>query len=349
MSTFSRVMGLLIALALLVGAALTDFYLVSKALNEHASSKWSQVTGTITTSTAVTSRSKSGKRYRPSVTYTYDVDGQTLTGRVITIGESRGPSFRSEKAALDLYPVGKQVPVFVDPAAPANAALVVGLQDKTVAFLFMIGLFNAVALIMLRPAIRAFAFRSQPILYYLIEDGPQRAVLRLSQLSAAEFGVLWGGLASLIMGVAMLLVPWPLLPVAAAGAGVVAIITVLGFLRRRSTLAAGRHDIVVDREAGMLTLPPTWAEASGPTIDMALVDRVELRASQTQSKNKQATAEIAVHAAGWNEPRVTSTWVTLDEAAIIAAWLQKELQLEDQDPIANVGVDADSHADADES
>lgn len=349
MSTFSRVMGLVIALALLVGAALADFYLIGKAVNEHASSKWSRVSGTITTSAVAASRTKNGKRYRPSVTYTYDVGGQTLTGRVITIGESRGPSFRSEKAALDLYPVGKQVPVFVDPAAPANAALVVGLQSKTVAFLFMVGLFNAVALIMLRPAIRAFAFRSQPILYYLIEDGPQRAVLRLSQLSAAEFGVLWGGLASLLVGIATLMLPWPLLPVAGAGLGAVAIVTVLGFLRRRSTLAAGRHDIIVDRGAGMLTLPPSWAEATGPTIDMAMVDRVELRASQTQSKNKQATAEIAVYAAEWDVPRVTATWVTLDEAAVLANWLKNELQLEDQGPIAEISDDGDASVGADES
>lgn len=335
MSTFSRFMGLLIALALLIGAAMADFYLIGKAINEHASSKWPQVMGTITTSTATAYRNKNGRRYRPSVTYTYEIDGETRTGKVITIGESRGPSFRSEKSALELYPVGATVPVFVDPASPSNAALVVGLQRNTVAFLFFVGLLNAVAAIMLRPSIRSFAFRGEPIRYYLVEDSPQRAVLRLAHMTAPEFGFLWGGIASAAMGVAVLLVPGPVLLAAAAGLGVVAIVCLLGFLRRRSTLAAGRHDVVVDRGSGLLTLPPKWTEAAGPTIDMAMVDRVELRASESRSKNKQATAEIAVHAAEWEEPRVTATWMTLDEAAVIANWLRQELQLDEQDLVVS--------------
>lgn len=347
MSTFSRFMGLLIALALLIGAAVADFYLISKAMNEHASSGWPQVTGTITTSTAVAHRNKNGRRYRPSVTYTYDVDGETRTGKVITIGESRGPSFRSEKSALELYPVGKSVPVFVDPASPGNAALVVGLQRNTVAFLFFIGLLNAVAAIMLRPSIRSFAFRGEPIRYYLVEDSPQRAVLRLAHMTAAEFGFLWGGFASVAVGVAVLLVPGPVLTVAAAGLAVVAIGCVLGFLRRRSTLAAGRHDVVVDRGSGMVALPPTWSEASGPTIDMAMIDRVEVRASQSRSKNNQSTAEIALHAAEWEEPRVTATWMSLDEAAVIAVWLRQELQLDEQDLVVSVPEPDESAAGGD--
>lgn len=336
MSTFSRFIGVLIALALLIGAAVADFYLISKALNEHASSKWPQVTGTITTSAAVSYRNKNGRRYRPTVTYTYDVDGETRTGKVITIGESSGPSFRSEKSALELYPVGTQVPVFVDPASQSNAALVVGVQRNTVAFLFFIGLLNAVAAIMLRPSIRAFAFRGEPIRYYLVEDSPQRAVLRLAHMTATEFGFLWGGFASVVMGVVVLVLPGPVLTVAAAGLAVVAIACVLGFLRRRSTLAAGRHDVVVDRGSGAVTLPPTWMEAAGPTIDMAMVDRVEVRASQTRSKNNQSTAEIALHAAEWEEPRVMATWMSLDEAAVIAGWLRQELQLDEHDLVVSV-------------
>jgi hypothetical protein len=259
---------------------------------------------------------------------------------VITIGESRGPSFRSEKSARELYPVGAQVPVFVDPTSPGNAALVVGVRRNTVAFLFFIGILNAVALIMLRPSIRSFAFRGEPIRYYLVEDSPQRAVLRLAHMNAPEFGLLWGGIASAALGLAVLMIPGPVLMVAAAGLGVVVIVCGLGFLRRRATLAAGRHDVGVDRGAGMMTLPPTWTESEGPTIDMAMVDRVEVRASQTRSKNNQATAEIAVHAASWDEPRVTATWMTLDEAAVIAGWLRQELQLDERDLVISVAESA---------
>ncbi|MBY0112734.1 MAG: DUF3592 domain-containing protein [Phycisphaerales bacterium] len=347
MSTFSRLTGLLVALALLIGAAVADFYLISKALDEHASSRWPQVTGTITASTASAYRSKNARRYRPAVTYTYDFDGETRTGRVITIGESRGPSFRSEKSALELYPVGTQVPVFVDPASPSNAALVVGMQRKTVAFLFFVGVLNAVAAIMLRPSIRSFAFRAEPIRYYLMEDSPQRAVLRLAQMTATEFGFLWGGIASAVVGVAMLLVPGPVLTVAAAGLAVVAFVCVLGFLRRRSTLAAGRHDVVVDRGSGLMTLPPSWTEAAGPTIDMAMVDRVEVRASQASTKNNQSTAEVAVHAAEWDEPRVTARWMTLDEAAVIAGWLRQELQLDEGDLVVSVQEEDEADESAD--
>ncbi|HEX8878029.1 MAG TPA: DUF3592 domain-containing protein [Phycisphaerales bacterium] len=343
MSTASRLIGLVFTLALLVGAAVADFYLIGRVLREHASSHWPSVSGTIATSTAAPYRNKSSRRYRLSVTYTFDAAGETRTGRVITLGESRGPSFRSEAQALRQYPVGATVPVYYDPASPGNAALVVGVQRRTVSLLLFAGVLNALALVMLRPSIRSFACRDEPIRYYLAADEPQRAVLRATHLNAIEFGVLFAGMASGVAGVCVLALPGAPLTAGGIAAGGVALVWLLGFLRRSSTLSAGRHDVVIERDMGTVTLPSRGGE-SPVAVDMAMVDRVELRATPAAkakggSGQDQSAAEVVVHVAGLDEPRTVASWITIDEAAVIASWLRQEFQLDPNDVVVSVATE----------
>jgi hypothetical protein len=180
MSTGTRFFGLLLAIALLIGAVIADWYLIRRALAQYASGAgWQQTTGTIVTTTVTSRKTKGGRRYRATVTYEYQAAGETRTGSTIVVDESEGPSFRSESAARSAFPQGGSVPVYVDPADPTNAALVVGLQKKTIALLYFAGVLNAFALTMLRPSIRSFGVRREPICYYLIEDDASRAVLRV--------------------------------------------------------------------------------------------------------------------------------------------------------------------------
>lgn len=348
MSTASRVIGLLFALALLVGAAVADFYLIGRVLTEHASSNWPSVSGTIATSTAAPFRNKSSRRYRLAVTYTYEAAGETRTGRVIAVGESRGPSFRSEAQALRQYPVGATVPVYYDPASPGNAALVVGVQRRTVSLLLFAGALNAMALVLLRPSIRSYACRDEPIRYYLAADEPQRAVLRVTHLNAIEFGVLFAGVASGIAGLCVLALPGSPRTVGAIAAGGVALVWLLGFLRRSSTLAAGRHDVVIERDTGTVTLPSRGGQ-SPVKVDMAMVDRVELRATPAVKVKggdgkDQSTAEVVVHVAELDEPRKVASWITIDEAAVIASWLRQEFQLDSDDVVVSMASEDETES-----
>jgi hypothetical protein len=327
MSTGTRFFGLLLAIALLIGAFIADWYLIRRAMAQHASGvSWQQTTGTIVTTTVTSRKVKNGRRYRAAVTYAYEAAGETRTGSTIVVDESEAPSFRSESAAKSAFPQGGSVPVYVDPADPTNAALVVGLQKKTIALLYFAGVLNAFALTMLRPSIRSFGVRGEPIRYYLIEDDASRAVLRLSHLNALEFGVMWIGLASIAVGLGVLLLPSSV-PMAWIGLPILAGVGVLGFVWRFAAHRAGRFDIVVDRASGFVTFPPGIGRAA-VVQDMALVDQIELRDSTvSNSKNKQPTADIYVHTAD-TEPRALAKWIERGEAELLAKWLRRECALD---------------------
>lgn len=327
MSTGTRFFGLLFAIALLVGAVIADWYLIRRAMVQHASGTvWQQTTGTIVTSTVTSRKAKGGRRFRPAVTYEYEAAGETRTGSTIIVDESEGPSFRSESDAKNAFQQGASIPVYVDPADPKNAALVVGLQKKTIALLYLAGVLNAFAITILRPSIRSFGARADPIRYYLAEDDPSRAVLRLSHLNAIEFGVMWIGLACGAVGVGVLALPSSLVTVW-IGLSVVLSAGLLGGLWRFAALRAGRFDIVVDRASGFLTLPPRIGQAV-IVQDMALVDEIELRDSAaSNAKNKQPTADIYMHVAD-SEPRSIVRWIERGEAELIANWLRRECDLD---------------------
>lgn len=327
MSTGTRFFGLLLAIALLIGAVIVDWYLIQRAMLQHASgTTWQQTTGTIVTTTVTSRRTKNARRYRVAVTYEYQAGGETRTGSTIVVDDSRGPSFRSEADARRAYPQGASVPVFVDPADPKNAALVVGLQKTTIALLYFAGVLNAFAVTMLRSSVRSFAYRAEPVRYYLIEDDSNRAVLRLSHFNALEFGVLWIGLTCVAVALGVLTLP-STVPMAWIGLVVLAGAGVLGFLWRLASLRAGRFDIVVDRVAGFVTLPPRIGQ---PAVvqDMARIDEIELRESGvSNAKSKPATADIYVHTAD-AEPRAIAKWIERGEAEVIATWLRRECALD---------------------
>lgn len=327
MSTSIRFFGLLFAVALLVGAAVADWYLIRRVAIQNASgTTWQQTTGTIISTTVTSRKTKGGRRYRAGVTYQYEVAGETRTGTTVVVGDSDPPSFASETAARQASPQGASIPVYVDPVDPSNAALVVGLQKKTIALLYLAGVLNAAALTILRPSIRSFAFRAAPIRYYLIEDNVNRGVIRLSHLNAIEFAMMWMGLASAAVAIGVLVLP-STVPVAWLGLPVLAAVGLTGTLWRLASFRSGRFDVVVDRASGFVTFPPRSGQAA-VVQDMALIDGIELRDSPVgNGKGKPATADIYVHTSG-SEPRAIAKWIDGSEAAIIVAWLRRECALE---------------------
>lgn len=137
MSTGTRLFGLLIVVALLIGAVIADWYLIRRAMSQHASgTTWQQTTGTIVTTTVTSRKTKNARRYRVAVTYEYEAGGEIRRGSTIVVDDSRGPSFRSEADARRAYPQGASVPVFVDPADPKYRSAIVVFWSPTTSAAF---------------------------------------------------------------------------------------------------------------------------------------------------------------------------------------------------------------------
>lgn len=101
---------------------------------------YSETTGTITSSEI---QGKRKSRYL-AVTYTYSVDGRELKGtrfRTNIVGSNTGTAERHAAA----FPVGKEVPVYYDPANPSDAVLVKGPIGSDLLALWFLLPFNVVA------------------------------------------------------------------------------------------------------------------------------------------------------------------------------------------------------------
>jgi hypothetical protein len=132
---------------LVLGSVLTAVgygvtFWLGKPLREQAvaSQAWPATDGRITRSVLEESR-KDGKTHRSAdIAYEYHLDGRTLTGSRVWIGDGYSASPGNEfRAAVDRYPVGRQVRVHYDPQDPAESVLEPG-PTWSGSMLYLIGL-----------------------------------------------------------------------------------------------------------------------------------------------------------------------------------------------------------------
>lgn len=87
--------------------------------------QWPATTGRIIESKVNESPGK-GRKYVVSVRYAYEVDGQKFEGNSMGYGTKDYSRSRARKE-LSLFPMGKEVQVYYDPAAPSQCVLFKGI------------------------------------------------------------------------------------------------------------------------------------------------------------------------------------------------------------------------------
>jgi hypothetical protein len=120
--------------------------LIFKSVNDKkkvgASANWPSTTGSITRSSVAESVSTSNDdnitHYYPQVTYTYQVAGTTFEGKHIMFGAVESGSHTKAQATIALYPVGKSVSVYYNPADPKEAVL--ERQSKSSNIMLILGI-----------------------------------------------------------------------------------------------------------------------------------------------------------------------------------------------------------------
>ncbi|MEA3012705.1 MAG: hypothetical protein QOD42_1250 [Sphingomonadales bacterium] len=111
----------------LAGAAAILF--VGDRQRSAAAAQWPSVEGRITAS-AIDVQQRSGRRsrdrYVPRLRYDYRVAGRSFSNDRIWLSETRNWKTRAgAEEAIAAFPAGAAVPVFYDPANPADSALIV--------------------------------------------------------------------------------------------------------------------------------------------------------------------------------------------------------------------------------
>lgn len=310
-----------------------------------AADSWKQVTGTITRSEVVSRKGRKGKTtHRPSIGYSYSVDGKRYDGSTI---HAFGIETGGQKYSQDIVgscPVGASVPVFVDPGDSARAALRVGVQPATMRMLLFSLPFNAVLLGLIPFLFRARGYAMDPTQGWVVEDTPDRAVLRVLHMEPWTLGCLAFGVASLV-GLFAILVPNrgdpPSEQVVAAIVGSVCVGCVL-YGWRRAAVSAGRFDIEIDRRLKRVSLPRTSRSMERPSFRYEQLE-ASIEPDLDRQLNRSPTWRLHLRRAGATDG-FTAHWLERSTAKLIGRWIANEcgVRLRTMPAATGEGSEADS-------
>lgn len=144
----SPVLLLIIAVALLGFGGFFTWFGLGVLNRAERSTQWPFVAGVVTSSEVRSELDdKQKEMFWAAVSYSFELEGRKREGSTISFGDYRSSSRREFEAVVARYPVGKEVKVFYDPAAPETNVLEPGVTWGARIPLIIGGIFLALGLI----------------------------------------------------------------------------------------------------------------------------------------------------------------------------------------------------------
>lgn len=287
---------LLFALVWCAAMVFIDSLGVPGVLRQIRSTAFPTTPGTITHSEVTkTGEPKSQARYRWKIEYRYNVDGHAFTGDQVkfgtmTFGSGRG---QSEHYVAE-YPVGKEVTVFFNPAAPGEALLQPGFLPDHLLLALVVTPHHLIGIglltLALSPLYRRLRGQPAPLVLHPIDD--LRMSVRMPWLPAWAVGmfVLGGGaFAGIFLGTFALAVMPSMAPIVAVWALVLG--CAIYFARRRQAqFEAGLADLTIDAGARTVTLPIGEGRKERLVMPFGDVQSVSLTERTVHSRQSTSSA-----------------------------------------------------------
>jgi hypothetical protein len=266
--------------------------------------------------------------YRPIIRYQYEVGGKIYREGCCRFGRNNSDSDPGPARRLVAeFPVGREMPVYYDPDQPENAVLKPGIVGRDL-FLFPPLIFVAVGMI----ALRGFAWmwwRDNFIrpdtggVCVRFEETCVRA--RLPRFSPLICGLV---VAALLSIAATLFLdggpvhPMTLRNVAYAWAIVIAV-PILVFIALWLRLASGREDLVIDRDAGTITLPRNFGRWQTITFGMDRIISADLLESG-QGRRYRCHPTLFFHDPEPKSARL-GNWADSRKGRAFIEWLRNQI------------------------
>ena len=116
-------------LILLISGVFTGIYAIGIFFSAKESENWPSETGIIIQSDIIRRSNEGRVTYYPKIEYEYIVDGKKFANKDIFVGGmGEGGNESKAESIIELYPVGKQAPVYYDPEKPQVSALIIGIN-----------------------------------------------------------------------------------------------------------------------------------------------------------------------------------------------------------------------------
>lgn len=229
---------------------------------------------------AIVTRSEidsSGRGTRPRITYSFVVDGRSYTGSRYSFGEFSSTGSRARRVVAQ-YPTGAVVAVYYSAADPSSAVLLYG-ADPSIAIV-LIGLvpFNVLMLLFWAGLIFRRWKPWTPSLPRFEDNSCSR--IRTSAVSPVGSAILVAVFpAPIVVAVALAFLfngdpPW------LASIIAVFLLPLAGFvaaIRTARATAAGRFDLTVDRDHGVVRMAQNFSKHAPTPIPFSEITAVDVR------------------------------------------------------------------------
>lgn len=325
------------------GALVQSVYLEGKSLG------FREVPGKVLASKMEVDHGGDSTSYQAKVTYEYNFRGELHESSRLTASKINSSSQAEARELVRQFAPGKNCRVFVNPEKPADAVLIKGFTGKA----WFMGLFLTpfnVAMVGIWYAVVVTRRPARAVGGAEVKVEGKRLLLRWATLPAPALGVIaFGGVSFagiFATGIFQGNQSGPILPLTVWALAAVAGVLTWKHLRHRTALT--HPDLVIDTQAGTLTLTKgvtlkqgNWSEyrawkKSGrpprilPLETIRAVGTAERVVTDSDGDTKTQVAVLQlVSDDGKNSEQDLGTWASAEESGLFAAWLRETLGVPD--------------------
>ncbi len=116
----------LVFAVMLVSIPFVEWMMIGNLREALRSKGWPTTSGKITKSEVTWDLYQAKPRYSPDLSYDYQVGEKTFSGTAVRVGKLTTKSEHDAEEIVRQFPVGKDVPVFYDPANPSSSCFITG-------------------------------------------------------------------------------------------------------------------------------------------------------------------------------------------------------------------------------
>lgn len=327
----SAIMLIVLGLVFVVVSLVAGTYMGLLAHKQLRSAGWPSVQGVVTESRVATSTGSKGRtRYKPRITYTYQIDGKPYTSDRDSFTTGFSTNSRQEaQDFIDKHPVGSAVMVYSDPFDPAEALIRPGLNPAHCAPLVFISIFLLVGLLVVSIGLHSLHCRGPGYVgtkfARQMGDGSWR--MRPSSMSNGTWSIVMMLLVAVPSLIAIVVFQNSIgfLIIALYFIGVPAV-GLLAWLNGIYADRMGRTDIVIDQLTQRMTLPNQWQH---PKIEMPFENVLDTKLIQDSSISQNKVRGWRVHLvlAGQEKTRPIVEIHRREDAAELEGWVREKLAL----------------------
>jgi hypothetical protein len=274
-------------------------------------------------------------QHKPEITFSYEVNSTTYTGSVYRFGAFSSSDRDYAEGVVAGYPEGAEVEVYYNPADPSEAVLEVGVDSMQMFLFLFLTPFNLIMLWLWgvnAGALRRMLAKPPAGGVPIVHRGAVTHVrlLRISPLTAGGATALAISFISIFIiafGTGMDPPMWAIQTV--WGVAIAAALVV--YFWRTYLVGSGAKDLVIDDDAGMLSLPQTFGRKEDVIVAATAVDAVAVRTIAHHS-SKGGTSYTYAPELTWRnrEGQIRqdrlAEWHDESRAEAFADWLRNRLQ-----------------------